>query len=131
MAFLIVGLTGLFATFAAPLPLERAIGRTAALDEILAAAPNPDYAATLDRLRPRLAESASTLAPGPKLEARIRAERDAAAERFRAEAAATAVRLRWLVCLVTLTATVFGLAMMGAGRGGSRGSRSGGTRDRG
>ena len=116
MAFAIVGLVGLFATYAAPLPLERALARTAALDEALAAAAGPDYAATLDRLRPRLAESAAPLAPGPALEARILAERDAARDRFRAEADATAVRLRWLVCLVTLTGAAFGIAMMGAGR---------------
>jgi hypothetical protein len=118
MAFLIVGLTGLFATYAAPLPLERALARTAALDEALAAARGPDYAATLDRLRPRLSESLEPLAPGPALEARILAERDAARDRFQLEAAATSVRLRWLVCLVTITAAAFGIAMMGAGRGG-------------
>jgi hypothetical protein len=117
MAFVIVGLAGLFATYAAPLPLERALARAAALDEALAAAAGPDYAATLDRLRPRLGESAAPLAPGPALEARILTERDAARDRFRAEADATAVRLRWLVCLVTLTGAAFGIAMMGAGRG--------------
>ena len=36
MTFVVVGLTGLFATFAAPLPLQRALLREAALDEALA-----------------------------------------------------------------------------------------------
>ena len=38
MAFAIVGLIGIFATYAAPLPLERAVARETALDAVLAAA---------------------------------------------------------------------------------------------
>jgi len=52
MAFAVVGLTGVFATFAAPLPLERALAREAALDEAL---------------RPTDVERLSLVAAGPDL----------------------------------------------------------------
>ncbi|CAH2604816.1 conserved protein of unknown function [Rhodovastum atsumiense] len=118
MAFLIVGLTGVFATFAAPLPLQRAISREAALDDALAEAGGADYAATLERLRPHLADSAAAIAPGPDLDRRIRAERDAARARFAAEAEATATRLRWLIGVITVTAALFGIVITNVGRGG-------------
>jgi len=118
MTFMVVGLTGLFATFSAPLPLERALARDAALDDALAAAQGPDAAAAIEALRPRLAESAAALLPvGGDMAARIGAERAAMRERLLVEADVTATRLRWMICIVTLTGAAFGAAMLAASRG--------------
>jgi hypothetical protein len=121
MAFLaitigIVGLTGIFATYAAPLPLERALSHDAALDEVLAGAGKEDPAA-LAALRERLGSSAGVLeGPADTLPARVAAERARMRKEMLAEADAIAVRLRWLIGIITLTAIFFGSALVGAGR---------------
>ncbi len=113
MAFAIVGLTGVFATFGAPLPLQRALAREATLDEAQAAALRPDAAAALDALRPRLGESAEAILPlSPDIDAKIARERVAMRERFTVEADATATRLRWLIVLITITGAIFGAAIL-------------------
>jgi hypothetical protein len=112
MAFLIVGLTGLFTSYAAPLALQRAMAREAALDEAAAAAHGADPAAALAALAPRLGESAAAVAPGPDLAARIDAERRVVRTRFAAESAATLTRLRWLVSVITLMGAAFGVVML-------------------
>jgi hypothetical protein len=113
MTFVVVGLTGLFATFAAPLPLQRALLRDAALDEALAAAHGPDAQAAIEMLRPRLAETAAALLPvGGDMDARIAQARTAMHASLRAEADAEARRLRWLICIVTLMGAVFGAAIL-------------------
>ncbi len=115
MAFAVVGLTGLFATYAAPLPLERALLRETALDEVLAASHAPDPAAALALLRPRLDDSATVLeGPASGLAERIAAERVGLRQRFTAEAAATGLRLRVLIGLMTATAALFGAALLGS-----------------
>lgn len=113
MAFFIVGLTGLFATFAAPLPLERALAREGTLDEAaVVAAQGGDPAAALAFLRTRLGESAAALVPGPDLPARIAAERLAMRTRFATESAVTLSRLRWLICVVTGMGALFGVVLL-------------------
>lgn len=113
VAFAIVGLTGVFATYGAPLPLERALARDATLDEALAAAHGPNAAATLDALRPQLAESANAILPlGPDIDAKITRERAAMHQRLLHEADATAGRLRWMIVLVTLMGAVFGVMIL-------------------
>ncbi len=108
-----VGLIGLFATFAAPLPLQRAMAREAALDEAVAIARTADPAPALEALRPRLDDSAAVLLPyTPDLEARITRERPAMRRRFEAEAAAIARRLRLLVVVVTVMAIAFAAAVL-------------------
>ena len=118
MSYVVVGLLGIFATFATPVPLERALAREAALDAALAT--NADTTA-LAALAPRLGESAVALkgATAADLPTRIAAERHAMRSRFQAEAEGLAFRLRLLIVVITLTATVFGLALAGAlaGRG--------------
>ena len=117
MAFAIVGLTGLFATFAAPLPLQRALAREAALDRAAAAAGSAEPEAALAALRPQLGKSAAALAPGPGLDGRIAAERAAMRARFAVESAVTLTRLRWLVAVITAMGALFGVALLGmAGR---------------
>lgn len=120
-AFLAVGLTGLFATFAAPLPLERAIARESALDDTAATARSADPAA-LAILRDRLDDSADAVlgkpgsAVAPGLDARVASERVTMRARLLADARATATRLRWLITIVTIMSAVFGAAAMQAGR---------------
>ncbi len=122
-AFVTVGLMGLFATFAAPLPLQRAILREATLDAAQVAAHAPDPAAALAALGDRLDESGDALIrPGggvwPDLDARIAAERIAMRARMTTDGQALATRLRWLICVVTLMGAAFGVAILAAGRRG-------------
>ena len=115
LAFVVVGAAGLFATFAAPIPAERALAREQTLDEAAAAAAAPDALARLEALRPRLGGSAAALLPpGGDMAARIAAERIAMRARFQAETAATGQRLRWLIGVATLAAAAFGAALLGA-----------------
>jgi len=114
MAFAIVGLIGIFATYAGPLPLERAMARETALDAVLAAAKSGHPEAALDALKPQLDDSAVVLKGGVEgIEQRVAAERVAMRARFTADAAATGVRLRWLIGMITLMAFVFATTMMG------------------
>ncbi len=117
MAFVIVGLSGFFASYAAPAPLVRAVEREAALDDALAAAHRPDAQAAIEALRPRLAESADTLLPvGGDMDARIATERRAMRARLLAEASAAATRARWIVGVVTLMGIAMGAAILHAAR---------------
>jgi len=112
VTILVVGLTGLFACFAAPLPLQRALAREVALDEAVAAARGANPAVALAALRARLGESAAALAPGPDLEARIATERLAMRARFTTESEVTLTRLRWLIGVITGMAALFGVALL-------------------
>jgi hypothetical protein len=77
MSFFVLGLTGLLAAHVAPLPLDRALQREAALDEALAAARAGNLAA-LEAMRPRLGDSARNILPaGTDFEAKVAAERTA------------------------------------------------------
>jgi hypothetical protein len=117
MCFAIVGLVGIFATFAAPLPLYRAMLRDAALDEVLVALHSPQPQAALEALKPRLDESAQAFAPLPaNPDAAVAAERQAMHQRFREEADATAWRMKLMIGIVTIMAAVFGAAITGLGR---------------
>lgn len=117
MCFGVVGLVGLFATFAAPLPLHRAIARDAALDDALVAAHSSDPKAAIEALSPRLDESAAVLIPLPaNPDAAIAAERVAMRARFTAEADATSSRMQLMIGIVTVMAGVFGIAIAGLGR---------------
>ena len=120
MAIATVGLIGLFATYAAPLPLDRAMAREAALDDALQAAHAPDPQAALEALKPRLDDSAAAILPyGPGIEDRIARERPAMRARLQRESGALAVRLRWLTVMVTLMVVAFSAAVL---RGAARAS---------
>jgi hypothetical protein len=110
LAVMVIGLTGVFATYATPLPLERAMAREAALDAVAA---DPSLAASLGT-RESLGDSAPALAgPAEGLPQRIAAERVAMRRRFAEEAAAVATRLRWLICMVTLMGGLFVVLIVG------------------
>jgi hypothetical protein len=59
MAFAVVGLAGIMASYIAPVPLARALAREAALDDALAAVAGSNPEAALEALRPRLGDSAA------------------------------------------------------------------------
>ena len=114
MAFVISGLAGVFATYALPIPMERALAREAALDAALEAARAADPATALAALAPRLDDSAAMISTGEgTLEQRIQRERIAMRARFLAEEAATAIRLRWLTIVVTAMGALFVVALLG------------------
>ena len=118
-AIAIVGLTGIFATYAVPIAFERQLARLAALDEVDAAAGAPDPQTAVARLADRLGDSAAAVAPGSDLPARIASERTAMLARLNREAAATERQLRLLIGVVTLMAAAFGAAMLGSATRGS------------
>ncbi len=109
MAFAIVGLAGLFASYALPVALDRAIAQTAQLEDG-GESPQARIVAALGEAgaRPILQASDSDAA---KLQAAARAIlRQAAAEQD-----ATALRLRWLIVVVSIMGALFGAAVLGAG----------------
>ena len=115
MSFAIVGLTGLFASYAAPLPLERALARDATLDEALANGGNP---AALAALRERLDDSAPAVLDGTgPLETRVTTARAAMRTELLRESDAVGTRLRWMLAVVTVMAACFGAMVAAAGRG--------------
>ena len=114
MTVAVVGLTGVFATYAAPIPLQRALQRDAALNDARAALAGPEPQAALEKLKPRLGDSATSLFPvGGDMMARIEAERVAMHERLARDAAYAALRLRWLLGVVTAMAALFAVAILG------------------
>ena len=120
LTFAVVGMTGMFATFAAPIALQRAVLRDEALDAARAALSSSDPTAAIEALRPRLDDSAGALLPlGGDMEARIAAERVAMHARLLIDHEATTLRLRWLVGMVTMGSAAFGVALM-AGASGSQ-----------
>ena len=124
MAFVVVGLTGLFASFAAPLPLQRALARDATLDEALATGGNPT---ALAALRERLDDSAAVVVDGTgPIETRVNTARAAMRVELLHDSDAVAERLRWMLVVVTVLAAVFGSVVVGASRarGDGPGSKS-------
>jgi CHASE3 domain sensor protein len=109
MAFAIVGLAGLFASYALPVALDRAIVQTAQLEDG-GDSPQARIIAALGEAgaKPILQAQDSDSA---KLQAAARAIlRQAAAEQD-----ATALRLRWLIVVVSIMGALFGAAVLGAG----------------
>ena len=119
MVFLVVGLAGMFASYAVPLPLERALARDATLDAAMVAARGPNPAAALEALRPQLGESAEVLLPpGTDIEQKIAAERSAMHARLLAESDEVATRTHCLLAVITVMGAVFGVAILHIGRRG-------------
>ena len=113
-AFLIVGLTGLFAIYAIPIPFQRALNKQALLDEATQAANAPDAAVRLAALRSKLGDMADAVLgePGTPQE-RIAQVRAATIAEMDAEVDQISLRLRWLVVIVTISAAGFGAALLG------------------
>jgi len=117
MCFAIVGMVGVFGTFAAGLPMRRELAREATLDEAVFALASPNPQQALEALRPRLDDSAPGLLPlRADPVAAIAAERVAMRGRFLAEAEATTSRMQLMILIVTCMAAVFGSAILAFGR---------------
>jgi len=118
MAFVVIGLMGGIATFAAQIPFERALARNAALDEVLQAAGSPDSAAKLEALRPALGDSADhVLGSTGDIAAKVAAERGRMWVAFGQDARDTGMRLRLVLAIFTAAGAVFGAAVLSIVRG--------------
>ena len=111
-AFGVVGLMGVFASYAAPLPLQRAMARDATLDEALATG---GAKPALESLRERLDDSAPVVIDGAgSIADRVATARAAMHGALEAEAAAVGGRVRLELLVVTLVAAGFGLVVLGS-----------------
>jgi hypothetical protein len=122
MAFAVVGLVGGMAIYAAQIPFERALARSAALDQALAAANDP---AKLAALRPLLDDSADhiitqTNTPLPDMPARITAERARVFAAFGEDARRTGEHLRLVLAVFTAMGALFGALVLGLVRRNAR-----------
>ncbi len=117
VAFGALGLIGAFGTYAAELPFDRAMARSATLDKVLAASHAPDPAAAEAALRPLLGDSADEVLQGSgTLEARVEAARRAMFADMHAESAIYGFRLRCYIAVFTVMAAIFGAMVMSFGR---------------
>jgi hypothetical protein len=117
MCFIITGLVGLFASYAVPIPLARAIAREKTLDEAEAALSGPNPQAAIEALKARLDDSAPALIPlPPDPKAAIAKERIEMRARFLEEEEGNSTRIHWLIVIVTVMSAVFGTAITGFGR---------------
>ncbi len=104
MAFAVVGLLGAFATYAAQIPLDRALARETALDQALAAERAGD-GGRLGLLQDALGDSADKIGT---TEASLQAERLRMRSAFQAEADDVGFRLRIVIAAFTVTGGLFG-----------------------
>ncbi len=117
VCFVVLGLMGLFASYAGQIPLERAFSRLQVLDRVAAAVQAPDAAAQLAELRPLLADRAEAVLDGPGTqESRIAGERQAALAEGVAESDAVSSRVRLMLLFVTLTSCAFGIGILAMSR---------------
>ena len=111
MLFGVVGLCGLFASYANSIPLERALARSAVLDQVLEA---PDAAgglrAGLGDLGPAVLDGQGALAE------RVGAARRVVADEQGREAASIGYRTRLMLAVVTVIAAGLGVGIMGLAR---------------
>jgi hypothetical protein len=107
MTIVVVGLTGLFASYALEIPVERVALRDAALDLVLTGADPKSLADSLGDSAPALTGDKAGLP------ARVAAERTRMHAEIAAEAAAVARRVRWLVVIVTVLGAVFACVIAG------------------
>ncbi len=116
--FAITGLTGLFASYATSLPLERALRLGAALDRAL----TTGQAAELEALRPALGRSADQVISGPgDLASRVGAARAAMLSEQDREAHSVAHRVRIMLGVVTFMAGGLGAGILALAMKGARG----------
>ena len=108
--FVVVGMTGLFALYAVPIPLERAAVRDGLLDEVLLKADQPD---ALAALRPQLGDRAPAVLDGPgPLAGRVARERTAMHAELLVEEHEFSRRVLWLIMVVTICAGAFGSMLL-------------------
>ncbi len=109
MLFALVGLCGLFASFATSIPLERGMARSTTLDRALVEGSAADGAARLERLRPALGVLANQVIDGlGPLQDRVAAARMTVLDEQRREEASVAFRIRLMLAVVTVLAAGLG-----------------------
>lgn len=110
MAFVVLGLCGLFATYAAQLPYRRLEDAETRLDRALAA---PDAAHRLAMLRDTLGADGRGVFDGrAPLADQVAGLRAGLRRHFVREAADIALRLRIVLCVFTFAACLFGLMVV-------------------
>ena len=118
IAFGVVGLIGAFATFAAQIPFDRAMARSQALDQAVAADHQPDRVAALNALRPLLGDSADRVLSGSgDMAIRAAEERRRVISDLHAESLDYGVRLRIVIAAFTAAAALFGAMVLSIVRG--------------
>ncbi len=117
VAFAALGLIGTFGTYAAQLPFDRAVARSAALDAVIEASRTAGSQAAETALRPRLGDSADrVLTGGGPIEVRVEAERARMLNELHEEARTYGFRLRCYIAVFTAMAALFGAMIMSFGR---------------
>ena len=110
MCFAVLGLTGLFASYGPQIPLERALARLETLDQVQAAASQPD---TLTTLRAPLGPLAAEILDGSGiLNDRIATARTTVQAEAVREAASVARRVRLMLLSITVLAGLFGTGVL-------------------
>ena len=110
--FMLVGLCGLFASYASAIPLERGLARSALLDEALDA-----DAAGLQAMRPELGTLAGPVIDGPgTLPQRVAQARRIVDDERRREAASIDHRTRLMLGVITVLAMGLGVGIMALAR---------------
>ncbi len=113
IAFAVVGLVGAFSTFAAQIPFDRAMARSQALDQAVAASHRAGAQAALDELRPLLSDSADHVLAGPgTIEDRVAAERTRMLGSLHTESMDYGLRLRVVIAAFTAAAALFGAMVL-------------------
>ncbi len=117
MAFAVVGMTGVVATYAAQIPLQRALIHEALLDRILLTVQESDPAQALAALRPEasavLGDQAVPVLDGPgPLAARVADARARLQTSFGAEAIDVGFRLRIVICVFSVVGMLFGAIVL-------------------
>lgn len=117
MAFAVVGMTGVVGTYAAQIPLQRALLHEALLDRMLLAADAPDATQALASLRPEVADvlgdaEAKQLDGAGTMAARVAASRARLHTVFEADATDVAFRLRIVICVFTAVGMLFGAMVL-------------------
>lgn len=117
MCFALVGLTGMFASYAVVIPLDRTLARTAVLDGVLAEERQPDPARRAT-LRMMLGpEVAPRVLDGPgELFDRVAAQREVVLREGTQEERSVVYRVRLLVAVVTVMAGLVGGGIMALAR---------------
>ena len=110
MAFVVLGLCGLFATYAAQLPYQRELFAETKLDAALGA---PDADARLDTLRDALGDDgAGAFEAKGDTRDRIETARRVLRRHFQDQGADIALRLRIVIVVFTGAAALFGLMVV-------------------
>lgn len=117
MLFAIVGLCGLFASYATSIPLERGQARLALLDRVMVDGTGSDGPARLEKLRPQLGSLAPALLDrSGLLEDRVKTARAIVQDEQQREESSLTYRTRLMLGVITSIAAVLGVGILGLAR---------------